>query len=95
MNVNRYSMRKLLLIIILIIFYSLPVLAELNLTKSEQEWIKENPVVKFTGDPNWLPYEAFQQDGKYVGIVSEHLKLIEDSTKLKFNPIQTYKLYQG
>lgn len=64
---------------------SFSVLAEINLTEKEKEWIKENPVVKFTGDPNWLPYEAFDKNGNYIGIVAEHLALIEKSTGLRFS----------
>jgi two-component system, NarL family, sensor histidine kinase EvgS len=56
-------------------------------TAKEKSWIKNNPVISFTGDPNWLPYEAFNHDGKYIGIVADHLKLIEQYSGLKFNPI--------
>ena len=79
----------------------LPVLAEsdvltihpsLNLTAEERTWLKANPEVSFTGDPNWLPYEAFTEQGEYIGIVSEHLKLISDVSGLKFkiSPSKTW-----
>jgi len=61
----------------------------LPFTSKELQWIIKNPVVKFTGDPNWLPYEAFTKDGEYIGIVAEHLKLISKSTGLKFETIPT------
>ena len=85
-------MSKFLLIFILVAGYSLTALAELNLTKSEQKWIKENPVVTFTGDPNWLPYEAFDENGNYIGIVAEHLKIISEHSGLKFemSPSETW-----
>lgn len=78
---------KLLITILSFVFFSFSANAELNLTKEEKQWVKDNPIVKFTGDPNWLPYEAFQKDGTYVGIVSEHLKLIEKLSALKFETI--------
>lgn len=99
MNVNLLSYLKINIffkykVLFLLIFsLSLSVSAEMNkfkethLTKEEIKWVEENPNITFTGDPNWLPYEAFQEDGRYVGIVSEHLKLIEKLTGLKFNPI--------
>ena len=59
----------------------------LRLTDEELQWIRDNPRVPFTGDPNWLPYEAFEPDGTYVGIVAEHLKLIERDTGLRFQTI--------
>ena len=52
----------------------------------EQEWLEENPSVTFTGDPNWLPFEAFDADGNYEGIVANHLKEIEKKLPLKFKP---------
>jgi len=60
----------------------------INFSLSEIEWIKEHKTIYFTGDPNWLPYEAFV-DGKYIGIVNEHLKLIENYTGLNFLKIET------
>lgn len=60
---------------------------ELEFTDAEKQWIAENSVIRFTGDPNWLPYEAFENDGTYIGIVADHLKLIEKYTGLQFKPI--------
>jgi len=60
--------------------------SDLNLTlnKVQKTWIEQNPEVEYTGDPNWLPFEAFDKNGKYIGIVSDHLKLVEQRTGLKF-----------
>ena len=60
---------------------------DLNLNKEEKEWLKSHPVVKFTGDPSWLPFEAFNKDGKYIGIVSEYLDKLESLTKVKFEKV--------
>ena len=65
---------------------------ELELDETELEWLNNNTVVSFTGDPNWLPYEAFDADGKYIGIVSEHIKLISGLTGIQFkmSPSKTW-----
>ena len=60
-----------------------------NMSESERLWVQKNPEVSFTGDPNWLPYEAFEKDGKYIGIVADHLKHIEILTGIKFKTIPT------
>lgn len=67
-------------------------ISELKLTEAEKKWLETNPEVKFTGDPNWLPYEAFKPDGTYIGIVSEHIDLIAEKTGLKFkmSPSKTW-----
>ncbi|MDF1881789.1 transporter substrate-binding domain-containing protein [Sulfurimonas sp. MAG313] len=60
-----------------------------KLSIHEQKWIQKHPVIRFVGDPNWLPFEAFDAKGNYIGIVSEYLKEIEDITGLRFEKIQT------
>lgn len=56
------------------------------LNQEEKQWIQNNRNVKFTGDPNWLPYEAFTDRGHYIGMVADHLDLIEYKTGLHFVP---------
>lgn len=56
------------------------------LNKEEREWIQKNRNIQFTGDPNWLPYEAFTDKGHYIGMVADHLELIERRTGLYFVP---------
>ncbi len=58
------------------------------LSDSERVWLSKNPIIKFTGDPNWLPYEAFDKNGRYIGIVAEHLRLIEKKIGVKFKKIK-------
>jgi len=58
---------------------------EIELTESERLWLNQHPTVSFTGDPNWLPYEAFDAKGEYIGIVAEHLKLISKISGITFD----------
>jgi diguanylate cyclase (GGDEF)-like protein/PAS domain S-box-containing protein len=71
------------------VLYSAP---NLGLSQGERVWLKDHPTVSFTGDPNWLPYEAFDSSGEYIGIVSEHLKIISNLTGIKFemSPSKTW-----
>jgi len=62
---------------------------KIELSESEKDWIKLHPVIKFTGDPDWLPFEAFNDKGKYVGIVAEYLDKLETLTGLVFARIPT------
>jgi len=84
-------MGKMLFLLVLLLF--LPLYANLEkplkLTPEEQLWIKAHPTINFTGDPNWLPFEAFTQEGQYIGIVADVLNLLEKHTGLKFNKIAT------
>ena len=65
---------------------------DLGLSDSERQWLIDHPTVSFTGDPNWLPYEAFDSNGNYIGIVSEYLKLISELSGINFNisPSETW-----
>ncbi len=62
---------------------------KIQLTNEEKKWLKEHPSMPFTGDPNWMPYEQFNSDGSYIGIVAEHLKLIKEISGLSLDPIPT------
>ncbi|MFW5450285.1 MAG: EAL domain-containing protein [Methylophagaceae bacterium] len=55
----------------------------------ETTWLNEHPNLRFVGDPHWLPYEAFDENGDYIGIVAEHIKLIENHSGIKFNIVPT------
>ena len=55
-----------------------------HLTQLEKEWITQHKEISFTGDPNWLPFEAFDKHGNYIGIVSDYLDHIEQETGISF-----------
>jgi len=48
----------------------------IKLTEEEQAWLEKHPKFSFTGDQQ-LPYEAFDNNENYTGIVADYLKLIE------------------
>ena len=50
----------------------------------KKEWLKNHQEIKFTGDPDWMPQESFTKDGKYIGIVADYLKIVEDKLHIKF-----------
>ncbi len=93
MFIYKFKIKYIFILFILkIAFITTPVFAEINLSEKERQWIMDNPVVIFTGNPNWLPYEAFDDKGNYIGIVADHLKIISDKTGLEFrmNPSKTW-----
>ncbi|MBU0925262.1 transporter substrate-binding domain-containing protein [bacterium] len=57
---------------------------EVNFTKDELLWIKNNPIVKIGADANWPPFEYVDASGKYQGIASDYLNLLSEYTGLKF-----------
>jgi len=61
----------------------------ITLSEQENKWLKKHKTITFAGDPNWLPFEAFDKKGNYTGIVADYLHYIEKYIPLRFNPIQT------
>ena len=91
-NVNNRFAALVLLHLVSSTAMAAPSSPDLMLDEDERKWLEENPSVRFTGDPNWLPYEAFDSHGNYIGIVSEHLGLIANMTGLEFemSPSKTW-----
>lgn len=58
-----------------------------QLTSAERKWLAEHPIIRFTGDPKWLPYEAFDDKNHYIGMVADYLKLLESKLPIKFEII--------
>jgi len=60
----------------------------LLLSEQEKEYIKNNTIT-YAGDPQWLPFEAFDDNGNYSGIVAEHIEIVEKKLHKKFDKIIT------
>ena len=63
--------------------------AQIKLSPEEKSWLNQHKNIRFAGDPNWLPFEAYNEDNEYIGIVSDYLKIIEEVTGINFELIQT------
>jgi signal transduction histidine kinase/DNA-binding response OmpR family regulator len=61
----------------------------LNLSSEEIKWLDSAPKITFAGDPKWLPFEGFNEQGEYIGFVSEYLKKFENFVGLKIDKIKT------
>jgi len=62
------------------------------LSPEERSWLAKHPTIRFTGDPDWLPQEAFTSEGTYVGIVADILDLIQSRLGIRFErvPVKTW-----
>ncbi|RLA79499.1 MAG: histidine kinase [Epsilonproteobacteria bacterium] len=76
-------------VLLLLILLNLQLFSmDVKFSEEEKLWIKQNPVITYVGDPDWLPFEAFN-NGRYMGIVADLIKHIENTTPLKFKIIET------
>ncbi|MCB1755240.1 MAG: transporter substrate-binding domain-containing protein [Gammaproteobacteria bacterium] len=68
---------------------SLALSNRIEMTDAERAWLEEQSPFTFVGDPNWLPYEGFDEDGQYIGLVADYLQLIEERLGIRFKRLQT------
>ena len=55
-----------------------------SLTQAERAYLKEHKKVTLCVDPDWVPYEHIDANGKHVGIAADLLALIEARTGVEF-----------
>jgi signal transduction histidine kinase len=65
-----------------------PVAAPLDLTRAEQAWLDEHPVIRIAPDPNFAPVEWFNQQGAYSGITSDYIRLLEEKLGVHFDVVR-------
>lgn len=61
----------------------------IELSKSERLWLKQHPVLRIAPNPNFAPFEWFDEDGQYRGITADYIKLVEEKLGIHFELIQT------
>jgi len=61
----------------------------IHLSKAERAWLARHPRIRFAGDPHYMPYEGFDKEGKYIGIVAKYLERFFQTTGVAFETVQT------
>jgi PAS domain S-box-containing protein len=62
-----------------------------DFTPEEKAFLEQHPVIRVSGDPDWLPIEAFTPEGKYQGFVPDYLKLLEERSGIKFEVVPSQR----
>lgn len=60
-----------------------------TLTDKERAWLDAHPIIKHTGNPVYLPYEAFDEKGRHLGMVADYLDAIEKLLGIKIERISS------
>lgn len=79
---------KRFLLLILLLSVCSPAFA-LEFTSVEKEYIKNNPEVRLCVDPDWVPFERINEEGRHEGIAADLLALISSRTGIKFVLVPT------
>ena len=62
---------------------------KIHLTSKEKEYLRDKQTIKICIDPQWMPFESFDQDGNYIGIIADHYKVFEELLSVKFQALKT------
>lgn len=65
--------------------FSLAVEASINWTKDEIAFINEHRIISLGVDPQFVPFEFIDKDGKYKGITADYLSIISERTGIQFD----------
>jgi diguanylate cyclase (GGDEF)-like protein len=57
---------------------NVPVGPVVALSKAERDWIRDHPVIRIGVDPEFAPYEFVSEDGRFSGIASDYIKLLNE-----------------
>lgn len=60
-----------------------------ELTAAEKEYLSKLNEITVCIDPNWMPFEHFDQNGKYEGMSADYFQLFENALSTKFRVIKT------
>ena len=83
--------RSIFTSLLLILFFSTICFAkanEIEFTEAEKDFIQKHPVIRLGVDPQFIPYEFFDSDGKYKGIAADYINLISERVGIKMEAKQ-------
>ncbi|MFB2935283.1 diguanylate cyclase [Aerosakkonemataceae cyanobacterium BLCC-F154] len=61
----------------------------LNFNREEQEYLSKIDFIPICVDPDWMPYEKLDEDGNYLGLVADYMKIIFNSIGKEFRVVKT------
>ncbi|MCK5295037.1 MAG: transporter substrate-binding domain-containing protein, partial [Arcobacteraceae bacterium] len=64
----------------------------LKLTKEEQDWIKNHPIINVGGEMDWAPFDFVDETGDYSGLSKDYLDLVAKISgfKVKYHTGKTW-----
>ena len=62
-------------------------LVPLNLSDKEQIWLTEHPVIRVGVDRDFAPYEWIDEQGHYIGLAADYMRLLEMKLGVRFEII--------
>jgi PAS domain S-box-containing protein len=60
-----------------------------KLTSKEIEYLQNKQTINMCIDPNWMPFEQFDENDNYIGMSAEYFKIFAENLSVDFNVIHT------
>ncbi len=60
---------------------------ELNLTSAERQWLEAHKVIRLGLDEEYLPLEAYDEKGRFIGISAEYAAILERQLNVKIETL--------
>ena len=57
------------------------------LTDKEKQWLKQHPEIRLGVDPAWAPFEFIDDYGRYKGLASSYVSLIQQKLGIQMQPL--------
>jgi len=58
-------------------------------TPQEQRYLQKKKVIKMCIDPDWMPFESFDEHGKYIGMTADYFKIFQKDIKIPIEVVKT------
>ena len=56
--------------------------SQLHLTPQEQEYLKNKKQINLCIDPNWMPFEKIDLNGKYIGMTADYFDIFRETLNI-------------
>ena len=61
-----------------------------NLTIAEKNWLQNHNTFSLGTESNWNPFEFFDEDGEFQGLVADYVKHVEKTLEIDLQPDKSY-----
>jgi PAS domain S-box-containing protein len=62
---------------------------KIKLNPKEQEYLYNKKYVTMCIDPNWMPFESFDENNNYIGMSADYYKIFEEKLPIEFQLVKT------
>ncbi len=66
-----------------------------SLTHKQQAWLLQNKTLTYVADPNWMPYESVDNQGKHQGMLPEYYDIVAKALNIELSRLDAQDWQQS